>query len=481
MESFRLHEARSSRVFSEQVRLLFRGALEAYVATVVVAALVAYIQRRVIAPSVVVAWLAYMLAVTGVRTALVYRYWRSPQSAIGSADAGRWIRLHAAGTAFAGIGWGAMGVLLYPPDSLIHQVFLMFVLGGMAAAAGTVLTARIEVFLLFLLPTLTPMTLRLFMEQDDTHVTMGLMLVVYTLALTYTAFRMHRTMTVSLDMRLENADLVGHLMSANEHAERLNQGLKSEIGHREITEAALRERTQELLVYQADLRCLASKLQRTKQRERQCLATDLHDNLAQLLALCKLKLAALYSGGTPDASSARIEQIQAYVDEALSYTRQVMADLRPAVLGDGGDVMAAVRWVVEKVQRHGLRVTVHDDGRPKQLDEDMLAVTYQCLHELLFNVLKHARTGDARVTLRARAQTLRVTVRDAGIGFQVPIKPKPSQDGGFGLFNMYEQIEAVGGQLKIVSILYRGTCAWFTVPMKAAIQPGKLLQPLQPT
>jgi hypothetical protein len=54
-----------------------------------------------------------------------------------------WNQYYLVGSALAGAGWGGAGVFLYPPDSLAHQVFLAFVIGGMAAGGVAVLTPRI--------------------------------------------------------------------------------------------------------------------------------------------------------------------------------------------------------------------------------------------------------------------------------------------------------------------------------------------------
>ncbi|MES4785038.1 MAG: hypothetical protein C4294_03645, partial [Nitrospiraceae bacterium] len=57
-----------------------------------------------------------------------------------------------------------------------------------------------------------------------------------------------------------------------------------------------------------------------------------------MLAFCKIKLASLKK--EPQPSLQALEQVRAYVDEALTFTRQLMSDLRPAILGDGDDLTA---------------------------------------------------------------------------------------------------------------------------------------------
>src|SRR5678816_3241526 len=94
-----------------------------------------------------------------------------------------WNTLYAIGAALSAGGWGSAGIFLYPPESLPHQVFLIFVLGGTVAGAVVALTPRIEVFLVFAFPTLMPVIGQTFLQSDETHRMMGLMLLLYLLTL----------------------------------------------------------------------------------------------------------------------------------------------------------------------------------------------------------------------------------------------------------------------------------------------------------
>lgn len=185
-----------------------------------------------------------MATVTMARTGLVYAYWRKSNT---DTSAHHWNQVYGIGAALAGVGWGAAGIFLYPPESISHQVFLVFMLGGMAAGAVAVLTPRIEVFLLFFLPTLLPTIVRLINLPDELHLTMGGVLIIFMLALLFTARRMNHTIKSSLALRTENTGLIRYLTSANVQTEGLNRELKTEIQQREETEAALRESQEQLL------------------------------------------------------------------------------------------------------------------------------------------------------------------------------------------------------------------------------------------
>ncbi len=226
------------------------------------------------------------------------------------------------------------------------------------------------------------------------------------------------------------------------------------------------ERTQALLQYQEQLQSLASQLRKTEENVRQRLATDLHDNLAQMLALCRMKLGSL-NRTAPETLKGSLTSVVDLINEALRYTRELMSDLRPPMLGDERDLGAAVQWVTEKLERYGLTVTVIDDHRHKPLDADVLRIAYQSLHELLFNVLKHAGTASATVLLRRFDHYFIMEVRDRGAGFREAALRAPTGQGGFGLFNMREQIQRAGGRMKIKSTPSSGSRVVIVLPLQA--------------
>lgn len=216
-----------------------------------------------------------------------------------------------------------------------------------------------------------------------------------------------------------------------------------------------------------DLRSLVFELSRAEERERARLATDLHDNLAQLLALAKMRLESLASGAVNRQRDA-IAGITRLVNEALTYTRTVMSDLRPMFSGTERDLMATISWVAEKMRKHGLIVEIHDDAGPLLLDEPILTVVYQSVQEVLANVLKHAQTERADIYLRRTDDYLEAIIMDHGRGFDVSITHTPSEAGGFGLFNIRERLHLLGGRLDITSNPGAGTTATIVAPLKPA-------------
>ena len=266
-----------------------------------------------------------------------------------------------------------------------------------------------------------------------------------------------------LDMYAQHAERVIERKRTQEALEHANADLQRDV----------QARTTDLLIKHQQLRSLAQQLAQTEEGERKNLARDLHDNLAQNLTLAKMRLAILQNHDEAPMTPI-VEELKDLVDHAVTYVRTLMGDLRPTLLGDEDDVLTAMQWVIEKMSRYGLHVDVDDDGKTKRLDEEALVLAYHSVHEFLFNVLKHARTRNARVVLRNVAGHLEITVIDEGQGFDMATKPVPTAKGGFGLFSIRERIALLGGRCEIVSDRGKGTRATIVIPLSLeAVHAGR--------
>ena len=230
-------------------------------------------------------------------------------------------------------------------------------------------------------------------------------------------------------------------------------------------EQRVSERTQELRDSHVRLRDLATELTLTEQRERRRLAGDLHDYLAQLLVLIRIKIrqaSAHFKEAAP--TSLLMEADQAIID-SLNYTRSLVAELAPPALQEFG-LLEGFGWLAEQMQNHGLTVTVKKNIQRVELDDDQAVLVFQSTRELLFNVLKHAGTNQAEVTIDKNDDGhLVVRVKDEGCGFNPDEVIAPSDERKrFGLFSVRERTEAMGGRLEVTSLSDRGTCAALIVP-----------------
>ncbi|HEU4684349.1 MAG TPA: PAS domain S-box protein [Nitrospira sp.] len=254
--------------------------------------------------------------------------------------------------------------------------------------------------------------------------------------------------------RLLGVVLVFRDITEQKHAEQRLHGWNAEL------EASVRVRTQELLRSQDRLRGLASQLSQAEQHIRRRLATDLHDYLAQLLALARIKLAQMKQRAPQDPVAAQtlMFETDTILGQCLQFTRTLMTQLSPPMLHDLG-LIAALRWLAEQMELQGLQVAVQVCTQEKPAFTDHEAdLLFQSVRELLMNVLKHS--GVSRAVLAVRKQEpdrWLITVEDQGVGFDLASLPARPFGQHFGLFSIQERMEAMSGWCRIDSSVGRGT------------------------
>lgn len=216
-------DTRKQQVYAEQVRLLYGNANAGIWVTIVAASALGFLQWKVISHRIVIAWLIYMLAISAVRFALARRYRRAATT---DTNPRQWANVFILNTALSALGWGTAGILLYPESYLANQVILAFVLGGMMLGAGSILAARPEAFLVFIIPTGLPVSVRLLLQGDEPHFAMGALAAIFTVVTSIITRRVFLTIRSSLNLQFENEELVADLQHAKSHAEKLNEELE---------------------------------------------------------------------------------------------------------------------------------------------------------------------------------------------------------------------------------------------------------------
>ena len=213
-----------------------------------------------------------------------------------------------------------------------------------------------------------------------------------------------------------NTDLELRIASRTAQLKVANHALEMELGQRKRAEEALRrlngdlerrvlDRTRDLVASNHRLQALASELTLAEQRERKRLASELHDYLAQILALGRIKMSQLRQKVVPSEAPAvqqLVGEIDTLLEKAGEYTRSLMAKLNPPVLDELG-LPSALTWLAKQMPLHGLMVDVRLAQEQVTLPDDQAVLLFQSVRELLINVAKHAGTDRATVTLKSRA------------------------------------------------------------------------------
>ena len=238
---------------------------------------------------------------------------------------------------------------------------------------------------------------------------------------------------------------------------------------RDITRRKEAEKKIEL--YQQQLRYLASELSFAEQHERRRIATEMHDHLAQMLILSRMKIRMLQSASTStyENASEQMEEIRLLLDKSIEYTRTLIWELYPPVLHDIG-LEAALEWLAEEIQeRHGIPVRFEDDEQQKSSDDNVRILLFQAVRELLMNVIKHARASLAIVAIRRWEDQVEIRVEDDGIGFDSErVRVRVGPEGGFGLFSIRERLDVIGGSFEMRSSPGAGSRATLRIPLQQA-------------
>jgi signal transduction histidine kinase len=209
-------------------------------------------------------------------------------------------------------------------------------------------------------------------------------------------------------------------------------------------------------------RLLAQARQAGVLDERQRMAREIHDTLAQGLTGIITQLQAADQAAETTEHRRHLDAATDLARESLTEARRSVRALRPEALREArlGDALSDVarRW--SAINGVNAQVTVTGTERPIAPGiEDALLRTAQ---EGLANAAKHARAGRVGLTLSYLDNEVVLDVRDDGRGFA---EPTPVDDGGgFGLIAMRQRIEAVSGTLTIESEPGTGTAISAIVP-----------------
>ena len=213
------------------------------------------------------------------------------------------------------------------------------------------------------------------------------------------------------------------------------------------------------------LSTVSQKLIEAHEEERTRIARELHDDINQRLAMVSLRLG--YMKQRPPASAAELEQVIGGVSQEiadLSAGIQALSHrLHPAKLELLGLERAAAGFCEELSNRHGVVIDIHFENIPTALPPEISLCLYRVLQEALQNVVKHSLSLHAHVSLNGEINTISLTVKDSGAGFN----PREAMRGcGLGLTSMKERLKVVGGQLSIHSQRGRGTTIHADAPLR---------------
>jgi len=221
----------------------------------------------------------------------------------------------------------------------------------------------------------------------------------------------------------------------------------------------LEETHQQLSEYASQVESL------TLTTERQRMARELHDTLAQGLAGLILQLEAVDS----HISAGHTQKAQSIIQQAMGRARTTLADARQAI-GDLRESQSP-RELVDSIQEQADRFT-HDTGIPCEVNLCSLEIlspevaqnALRAVSEGLINIARHANATQAVIEMSFNGHKLEIEIRDDGIGFDP--QDCVGRAGHYGLLGMRERARILGGSLSIESYSSRGSTLKLELPME---------------
>lgn len=406
-------------MLAKQTRMLYRTVSVSQVVALVNGVVLAAVQAIVVDMRQVVLWLACLTAIALIRLHLGMRFKRASPPI---SDSERWLTYYSVAAIASGVVWGSAAWFLFPQDSVVHQVFLAFVLGGMVAGAVSLLTPVFPVFALFALCTLIPAIVRLLMAGDYMHYAMGGMSTLFLLVMLVTGKRIHDTISTSLMFRFENRALVVDLTGARQHLQAVNADLLR-------TQETLRASNQELERRVAER---TAALEIADHRKDEFIAMLSHELRNPLAGICTSSyLLRQVDPGSQYAVRARevIERQAQYlarlVDDLLDITRITRGKI--TIRRERVDLAGCVRRTVEDYGRLftdlGVRLFTDVPAVPVWAAVDPTRMA-QLIGNLLQNAAKFTPSaGQVTISLHVGDDQAELRVSDSGAGIDPELLP----------------------------------------------------------
>ncbi|MBS1130132.1 MAG: GAF:ATP-binding region, ATPase-like:Histidine kinase, region:Histidine kinase, dimerization [Proteobacteria bacterium] len=200
--------------------------------------------------------------------------------------------------------------------------------------------------------------------------------------------------------------------------------------------------------------------------ERNLLAQELHDSIAQGLAFLNIQVQLLQDSlrkGKADEAMQTAGQLREGVQESYDDVRELLVHFRTRV--HQSDLDSAINAALEKFEgQTGIQTEFERIGATTPLPPTDEIQIMHIVQESLSNIRKHARARHVRVTVRQELGTSKVMVEDDGIGFDPQNDPNCLSDRHVGLKIMRERAHRIGGECRITSNPGQGSCVILSLP-----------------
>jgi NarL family two-component system sensor histidine kinase YdfH len=204
----------------------------------------------------------------------------------------------------------------------------------------------------------------------------------------------------------------------------------------------------------------------TLMNERQRMARDLHDTLAQGLVGIIMQLDATHA----NINNGKVERAKEIIENAMDYTRKTLADSRMVIndLREARNSKNDLLYAVENEIAHVKMITTSHIDWDIEITSDLPTKIFNhivfMVREALNNSAKHAKAKRVSLNICEKNDQINIIIKDDGIGFDM--KKIVHLYGHYGILGMKERVKAIGGEINIISKKRQGTYIEIIIPIE---------------
>jgi PAS domain S-box-containing protein len=244
---------------------------------------------------------------------------------------------------------------------------------------------------------------------------------------------------------------------------------KKKIYFHMVTDITERKEAQEQAVIAHErLRQTLAHLESVREEERREIARNLHDETSQQVASLYAHLEAAIGqlSADEDKTITLLRKAQSMATTVLDEIHNLIYELRPSIIDELG-LVPATRYMAEKhLKEAGIKVSLKTTGRVRRLPSSLEVAIFRVIQESLNNTERHAHATKAIIELSFKKDSIRVSIKDNGIGFNVQeVVNSKDKYRGLGLLGIRERVDLMNGSLVINSSPGNGTEIVINVPV----------------
>ncbi len=217
-----------------------------------------------------------------------------------------------------------------------------------------------------------------------------------------------------------------------------------------------------------NLRFYVQQITKAQEEERLRIARELHDSTAQTLIALLHQLENLLreKAKLPVGEAKELWAFHEQIKGLLQEVRYLSRDLRPSILDDIG-LLATLRWMIRELKtEYGIEASLQMHGAERRFPQEVELILFRIVQEALRNIGRHSQASKAEVLIRFEEEKTTVTIKDNGIGFELPDKLGDlSRSGKLGLVGMQERVRLLDGNLEVKSEPGKGTTVIVEAPI----------------